>query len=327
MGNRTTDRQSPLRVKFFSLLLASILSVSFQFAPESFHRYTQAVTGSEQAIEMVPISGGRFSMGSPQSEADRRADEGPVREMEVGDFWLSTTGISWDLYELFLYREIDYAPQPRGHIELEIDGVSGATMPYINLHRPGFPVTNITQYAASQFCKWLTAKTGYFYRLPTEAEWEFACRGGTKSAYSFAEDEMTLDDVAWFRENSQLRVHGSGQKAPNNFGLFDMHGNVAEWVLDGYSPKGYTSSSKVRISKRLYPRVVRGGSFRDRAERLRSAARGYSRKSWKQQDPQSPKSLWWHTDAPHIGFRIVRPKAVPFRDVMEKYWIKPIKEY
>ncbi len=210
MGNRTTDRQSPLRVKFFSLLLASILSVSFQFAPESFHRYTQAVTGSEQAIEMVPISGGRFSMGSPQSEADRRADEGPVREMEVGDFWMSTTEISWDLYELFLYREIDYAPQPRGHIELEIDGVSGATMPYINLNRPGFPVTNITQYAASQFCKWLTAKTGYFYRLPTEAEWEYACRGGTKSAYSFAEDEMTLDDVAWFRENSQLRVHGSG---------------------------------------------------------------------------------------------------------------------
>ncbi|MBH31307.1 MAG: sulfatase-modifying factor [Candidatus Marinimicrobia bacterium] len=314
-------------MKFNFLLLATLFSISFQSAPESFQRYTQTISGSEQSLEMVPILGGHFSFGSPQSEIGRRSDEGPVREMKVGSFWMSTIEIPWDIYELFLYREIDQTPQSRGHIELEIDGVSGATMPYINLNRPGYPVTNITQYAASQFCKWLTAKTGYFYRLPTEAEWEYACRAGTKGPYSFLEDEMTLDDVAWFRENSKLRVHKGGQKAPNAFGLFDMHGNIAEWVLDGYSPRGYTSIAPVRISKRLYPRVVRGGSFRDGQARLRSAARGYSRKNWKKQDPQSPKSLWWHTDAPHIGFRIVRPKAVPSKHDMEKYWVKPIKEY
>ena len=140
-------------------------------------------------------------------------------------------------------------------------------------------------------------------------------------------EDSNLENVAWFKGNSHLRVHKSGYKEPNPFGLFDMHGNVSEWVLDGYTKKGYSSKSHLRISKRLYPRVVRGGSFRDEPNELRSAARDYSRKSWKKQDPQSPKSLWWHTDAPHIGFRIIRPKVVPLKHVMEKFWINPIEEY
>ena len=111
-----------------------------------------------------------------------------------------------------------------------------------------------------------------------------------------------------------------------------MHGNAAEWVLDYYNPKGYsdyidTQIDPIHFAQKLYPRVVRGGSYKDGPARLRSAARGFSKDMWKRRDPQSPKSLWWHTDALHIGFRIVRPKLMPKKNELEKYWIKSIKEY
>ena len=309
---------------FFSNFL---FFTAFQFSPESFRSYSQAMGGSDYSITMIPIEGDVYQMGSPPDEPGRSTDEAPVRNVEVRDFWMSQMEISWDVYELFLYREIDNISQSKGNVDLEIDGISGATMPYVNINKPGYPVINITQYAASQFCKWLTAKTGYYYRLPTEAEWEYACRAGTQGAYSFIKDDLFLDDIAWYKGNSDDHYQKSGLKKPNDFGLFDMHGNVAEWVLDHYNPEGYSSNLTFTRGTKLYPKVIRGGSFRDLPERLRSAARGFSEKAWKKQDPQSPKSLWWHTDAPHIGFRIVRPKSVPFRDQMEKYWIKPIKEY
>ena len=314
-------------MKIFYFTIAPLFFLSFQFSSGSFKTYTQLINGSDISIKMVPITGGNFLMGSPDNEIGRKSDEGPMQDIQIDDFWMSTLEVSWDLYELFLYREIDNVPQSRGHLELNIDGISSATMPYLNLNKSGYPVTNITQYGASQFCKWLSATTGYFYRLPTEAEWEYACQAGTNGRYSFSLEDSNLENVAWFKGNSHLRVHKSGYKEPNPFGLFDMHGNVSEWVLDGYTKKGYSSKSHLRISKRLYPRVVRGGSFRDEPNELRSAARDYSRKSWKKQDPQSPKSLWWHTDAPHIGFRIIRPKVVPFKNDMKKFWIRPIEEY
>ena len=314
-------------MRSFFLLTIFFLLTAPQFSPDSFRPYTQTIGGSDFSINLVPIKGGAYQMGSQPDEPGRGSDEGPIQNVEVHDLWMSKMEISWDVYELFLYREIDNILQSKGNVDLAIDGISGATMPYVNINRPGYPVVNITQYAASQFCKWLTAKTGYFYRLPTEAEWEYACRAGAQGVYSFTMDDLFLDDVAWYEGNSENKYHRSGLKKPNNFGLFDMHGNVAEWVLDHYNPAGYSSTKTFLRGTELYPRVVRGGSFKDQPERLRSAARGFSRKAWKKQDPQSPKSLWWHTDAPYIGFRIVRPKSVPFRDQMEKYWIKPKKEY
>ena len=124
----------------------------------------------------------------------------------------------------------------------------------------------------------------------------------------------------------------SGMKEPNALGLYDMHGNVAEWVIDRYDRNGYPHHADMvtdpfQLGKELYPRVVRGGSYKDKPARLRSAARGYSKRSWKKRDPQSPKSLWWHTDAIHIGFRIVRPRTMPNQRELTKYWIEPIKEY
>jgi len=121
-------------------------------------------------------------------------------------------------------------------------------------------------------------------------------------------------------------------KEPNALGLYDMHGNVAEWVIDRYDRNGYPHHNDMvtdpfQLGEELYPQVVRGGSYKDEPARVRSAARGYSKRSWKKRDPQSPKSLWWHTNAIHVGFRIVRPRALPAQSELTKYWIEPIKEY
>lgn len=273
---------------------------------------------------MTPIKGGNFQMGS-----DKFKDTSPIHEVILDDFWIATYEITWDQFELFLYREIDHVEAAQGPLALDIDGVSGATMPYVNFNKPGYPAICMTQYAASQFCKWLTAKTGDFYRLPTEAEWEYACRGGSNSDFTVSESQLA--DHAWFSSNSDDQLQPGGKKKPNSWGLYDMHGNATEWVLDSYKP-GYQhllteSANPLYLEEELYPHVVRGGSFKDEKERLKSSARGFSTSAWKKQDPQFPKSLWWHTDALHVGFRIVRPKKTPHPTELEKYWIQPIEEY
>jgi len=298
----------------------------------SFTAYDEVLAGKDKLITMTPVAGGLFNMGSPEDEAGGRKDERPVRAVRLSDFWISTMEIPWDVYELFVYRNADTPTENQGEVRLEIDGVSSATMPYVNYNKPGYPVINITQYAASQFCKWLTAKTGHYYRLPTEAEWEYACRAGSEDAFYFVTTSNSIASYAWYKGNSDGKLHKGGMKVPNALGLYDMHGNVAEWVIDRYDRNGYPHHADMvtdpfQLGKELYPRVVRGGSYKDKPARLRSAARGYSKRSWKKRDPQSPKSLWWHTDAIHIGFRIVRPRTLPNQSELTKYWIEPIKEY
>ena len=168
--------------------------------------------------------------------------------------------------------------------------------------------------------------TGNFYRLPTEAEWEFACRAGTKTAYSFGDDPADLDIYAWYEGNSEGTYQKVGQKKPNPWGLHDMHGNVSEWTLDQYIPTVYNKRKRKTVSNprviptKVYPRAVRGGAWTDKPSRLRSASRRPSSKQWKKRDPQIPKSLWWHTDAPFVGFRIVRPLNTPTVEEQKTYW-------
>ena len=297
-----------------------------------FADYNEGIAGSDLKIEMKAIKGGSFYRGSKDHEIGRSSDEGPRVEVQIDDFWMSGYEITWDLYQLFVYRDIDAEKaSDRGSINLAVDGISSATMPYENLNKPGYPAINMTQHAASTFCKWLTAKTGRFYRLPTEAEWEYACRAGSADAFSFGDNQAALEKYAWYAGNSNGTFQKPGQKLPNARGLYDMHGNVAEWVVDGYAKDAYRqlggSANPVNFATQIYPRVVRGGSFRDPAAKLRSAARSHSDKSWKRRDPQFPKSLWWHTDAPQIGFRIVRPKVTPSKEEMQKYWGAPMEEY
>jgi formylglycine-generating enzyme required for sulfatase activity len=196
--------------------------------------------------------------------------------------------------------------------------VTRPTPPYADetfgMGRKGQPVICITHHAAMEYTRWLSEKTGKLYRLPTEAEWEYACRAGSKSAYSWGDDPAGLDEYGWNVDNAE-KPQPVGKKKPNAWGLYDMHGNVAEWCLDHYLPDAYTKfpSGKVVIQPvfppdgKEYPYVARGGSWDDDADKLRSAARRASNPEWSVQDPQRPQSIWWHTDATFVGFRIIRP--------------------
>jgi formylglycine-generating enzyme required for sulfatase activity len=183
--------------------------------------------------------------------------------------------------------------------------------------KEGYPAICMTQFAAKMYCKWLSAKTGHYYRLPTEADWEYACRAGTTTAYSFGNDPEKLAAYAWSTDNSDEKYHKVGKKKPNPWGLYDMHGNVAEWCLDQYSPDRYKKlgdkliDNPVTVVTKTYSQVARGGSWTEEAPALRSAARRASSKDWKLQDPQIPKSVWYYTDAQFVGFRVIRPLRAP----------------
>lgn len=289
--------------------------------------YTQELEGTELSIDMVAIPEGTFLLGSPEGEIGRQADEGPQKKMGIEGFWMSKYEVTWELYNLFLQRSIDHVEEVNKgkDIDMGVDAVTGATIPYVDMSLgmgtgSGLPVGNVTQLAASKFCEWLSAKTGHFYRLPTEAEWEYAARAGSNGPYFFEGDD--LHEYAWYSENSEDSYHPVGEKKPNPWGLYDIYGNVAEWTLDQYQADAYQDKDVYfHPTQKEYPVVVRGGSFKDGATELRSASRQASKPLWKQRDPQFPRSKWWHTDAPFVGFRIVRSMTPPSSEDQTNYWI------
>lgn len=307
---------------------------------DKFEAYTTTVPGSKISFTMLPIQGGEYLMGSPAEEAHRQEDEGPQVKVNIDPFWMASTETTWDLFEIFVFQDQEKRlAMESGGIESakipSIDAVSRPTPPYLDMSfgmgKYGYPAICMTQYSAQMFCKWLTAKTGVFYRLPTEAEWEYACRAGTTTAYSFGDDETQLDEYAWHYGNTNGGYEKVGTKKPNPWGLYDMHGNVSEWTLDQYAPEFYASlkdgvQTPSNPPTTLYPRTVRGGSWDDDPEVLRSAARIPSNPQWKQQDPQIPKSNWWHTDARFVGFRIIRPLNPPSEAQIEAFWPEPIED-
>ncbi len=299
--------------------------------------YKEIIEQADVDFEMLPIPGGKFLMGSPEDEEGRREDEGPQREVEVAPFWMAKTEISWDVYDVWMsdldiFRRdaLKLAATPRDALA-DTFQISQPTKPYTDMSfgmgKRGYPAVCMTQHAARTFCKWLSAKTGRYYRLPTEAEWEYACRAGTTTAYSFGDDPDELEDYAWTFDNTDGGYERVGKKKPNPWGLHDMHGNVAEWVLDQYDEAGYDlvadqTVDPLAIPLKLYPRVVRGGGWDQFPEDCRSAARQGSEEDWKKQDPQVPKSIWYLTDALHVGFRVVRPLNEPTDEEKLKKWEK-----
>lgn len=289
--------------------------------------YVEPIPGVGE-LEMVPVPGGSSVMGSPPDQPGRRDDEVPQRTVHVAPFWMSRIEIPWDLYRVFMLdldrRDEARAPAPQ---DAWADAVSRPTPPYVpmdfGMGVEGFPAVGMTQLAARQFTKWLSLKTGRFYRLPSEAEWEHACRAGTTTAYPFGDDPAELAEHAWFAGNAGDAYRAVGTRAPNPWGLHDLHGNVAEWTLDQYVspyPELAPGADAIVWPDTLDPRVVRGGSFRDQPEELRCAARRASHPAWQRRDPQLPKSIWYLTDAPFVGLRVVRPLAAPSEEVRERAW-------
>ena len=328
-GRSTTSAQSP---KVDPVKVPAAIAAT----PSDMKPYTEPLEHTTFKLEMLPIPGGKFLMGSPDHEANRRDDEGPQHEVEVSPFWMSKYEITWNQYEVWSDRVDSLRRAAYGKASTARDKVADSitrpTPPYTDMSfgmgRENNPAICMTQHSARMYCTWLSAKTGRYYRLPTEAEWEYACRAGTTTAYSFGDDVSQVGDYAWFSDNSDGTYHPVGKKQPNPWGLYDMHGGVAEWVLDQYVPETYSLRAGSPVVDPLviplmeYPRVVRGGSWDDPVEMLRSAVREGSSEEWKQQDPQLPQSIWYFTDALGVGLRVVRPFLEPEEEARAAKWEK-----
>jgi formylglycine-generating enzyme required for sulfatase activity len=320
---------------------ARIAAKQTEAAEGDMKAYTNTIAGTRVNFAMVPIPGGEFVMGSPDTEPGRKPDEGPQHKVKISPFWMGQCQVTWNEYELFMYP--DEERRTRGTVPTDAagdklaDAVTHPSKPYVEMSfgmgKDGFPAISMTQHGANKYCQWLSAKTGQFYRLPTEAEWEYAARAGTTTAYFFGDDKSKLGEYGWFEQNSDFKYQKVGKKKPNPWGLYDICGNVVEWVLDQYDPDFYKqcagSGDTVdpwNKATKPYPIAVRGGSWDDEATMCRNAARRGSDRSWKMQDPQLPKSIWYFSDAQFVGFRIVRPLKVPPPEQMQKYWTSGVEK-
>jgi formylglycine-generating enzyme required for sulfatase activity len=294
--------------------------------------YTAPILGSDVSFDMVPIKSGKYKMGSPDSEAGHKPDESPVHEVAIEPFWMGKCEVTWNEFELFMYPDEEKKTRAPKQLDAALnrltDAITHPTQPYVEMSfgmgKDGFPAISMTQHAANKYCQWLSAKTGLFFRLPTEAEWEYAARAGTNTAYFWGDDASKISEYCWWGKNSDFKYQKVGKKKPNPWGLYDILGNVIEWTLDQYDPGYYAQSKNANPwnkASKPYPHVARGGSWDDDdAAKLRCAARRASGPEWKIQDPQLPKSVWYHTDAQFLGFRIVRPLKTPTAEQMQAYW-------
>lgn len=294
--------------------------------------YTETIASTEVVFEMIDIPGGIFLMGSAETEMERKADEGPQREVSVDDFYMAKYETTWDVFELFFKQNKELFVKLEDDKVIKIDAITRPSPPYedpsYGMGKEDFPAVSMSAYSALVFCKWLSTVTGRFYRLPTEAEWEYAARAGSATAYSFG-DIANIDDYAVYYKNANGVYAKVGTKKPNAWGLYDMHGNAAEWTLDEYKVDAYATLENKNpwmTPMVIHPRVYRGGSWDDDAKALRSTARMASSKKLQKRDPQIPKSFWWFTDSNFVGFRLVSPKEQPTAEEQKKFWQRVLDE-
>jgi len=311
--------------------------------------YTEKIPGTDAEFTMVPVPGGVFLMGSSEDEEDRGDGEGPQIKVQVDPFWMGKTEVTWAEYKVYM-RLVDIFIDFKSYKLRLVDEddetgaasvVSAASnlydpsMTFANGEDPQQPAVTMTPFGARQYTKFLSLLTGEYYRLPFEAEWEHAARAGSKTAFHFGDDPEGLDDYAWHLDNSDETTQKVGQKKPNPFGLYDMHGNVSELVIDQYDEKWYEKLAEKAGDQPIpltdaicWPtkydgRVFRGGSYDDFPEDCRSAKRFVTEgDDWKVEDPNEPKSPWWYADEPSwlIGFRLVRPLNEPTAEMKVKTW-------
>jgi len=299
---------------------------------ERFINFSEMIPGTNVSFEMVAVPGGTFNMGSPETEPLRKPDEGPVRKIAVSKFWMAKTEVTWDEYLAF-FRATGSQGRTEGQSasKKNVDAISGATPPWgapdQSWGKGSRPAITMTWYAANVYCRWLSKVTDKKYRLPTEAEWEYACRGGTETPYFFAGNPKELSSIGLLKKffkpdtsninsrvvyklNSSARTKEPSFMKENPFGLVNMAGNVAEFCFDFYSPDAYKADSVGMINPKGpitgQEHVIRGGSFKSDAKDVRSAARDFTKtKAWLVTDPQMPKSIWWYSDCIDVGFRVV----------------------
>jgi formylglycine-generating enzyme required for sulfatase activity len=234
-----------------------------------------SAASAEPGGDMVLIPAGEFIMGSPDGEG--YDDEHPQHAVFVDSFYLGKYEVTFEQYDLFCEQ-------------------TGRSKPYDHgWGRGKRPVMNVSWDDAAAFCDWLSERSGERYRLPTEAEWEYACRAGTTTQFSFGDSARDLDFYAWHRGNAGRRTHPVGTLIANPWGLHDMYGNVWEWCSDWYGKSYYTSVPQRNPTgpPNGEYRVRRGGSWYYFAGSLRSADR----------DGATPDATFYA-----LGFRCARDK-------------------
>ncbi|MCD6333120.1 MAG: SUMF1/EgtB/PvdO family nonheme iron enzyme, partial [Bacteroidales bacterium] len=264
-------------------------------------------------------------------------DEGPETEVAVSPFFMGEVEVTWDEYLAFYAqtsaegRSSDTEGiRSKGSKITGVDAIIGATPPYgqpdQNWGKGKRPAISISYHAAETYCRWLSKVTGKTYRLPTEAEWEYAARAGTSGPYFFngdpkrfmkkklfssKRDTTMINRYVIYSQNSMAKTQEPDAVLPNPFGLKNMLGNVAEFCADWYAPNTYSSYGKGVVKNPKGPQsgkehVVRGGSYRSNADQVRCANRDFTRTDeWLKTDPQIPKSIWWYSDCYYVGFRVV----------------------
>ncbi|WP_294078667.1 SUMF1/EgtB/PvdO family nonheme iron enzyme [Proteiniphilum sp. UBA5384] len=301
-----------------------------------FTNYTEQVPGTAVSFGMIAIPGGTFKMGSPEKEPFRNPDESPQHEVSLDPFFMAEVETTWDMYWAFYAETMSEGRTPPETVysnnlnAMGVDAISGPTPPF-GYPDQGWgqgdrPAITMTHYAAEIFCQWLSEKTGKKYRLPTEAEWEYAARGGTDTPYFFPGSPKDFSEQGFMRnvfkpktegivpyviytKNSDGRTQPPSEVMSNPFGLKNMLGNVLEYTSDKYDPEAYAKRSGVTHNPRVTEGddwVVRGGLYSSDASDVRSASRSHTRHdAWLKTDPQQPKSIWWYSDIKGIGFRVV----------------------
>ena len=249
-------------------MVALIMAESIISAQAKITTFEQKIPNSLVKFHMAKLPPGSIVIGG--------------KTYTLKEFAIGTTEVTWDLYDIYAFR-LDQSAEDQAK---GVDAKSRPSRPYGAPDRgfghAGYAALGMTDHAAAEFCKWLSKKTGRKYRLPTEAEWEYAARAGAQNP------PTPLADYAWFWDNADDMTHPVGTKKPNAWGLFDMLGNTAEWALD---MKGKP--------------VVCGGSFMSKAAGTAFGARQYYDPKWQEADAHVPKSKWWLSDGPMIGMRVV----------------------
>jgi len=300
-----------------------------------FENFEEFIPNSAVSFNMIAIKGGTYKMGSPEDEAYRKNNEGPVRNVTVSPFFMGEVEVTWDEFWTYFASTMS---EGRADPEVTIahnasapDAVTGPTPPF-GIPDQGWgsgkrPAITMTHYSASIYCQWLSKVTGKHYRLPTEAEWEYACRAGSETPYFFpgdpkrlskqglrskimGADTSVISSYVVYELNSMGKTQESSFVKTNPFGLKNTTGNVLEYCSDFYTEDAY-SKTGTTVTDPKGPEsgeehVIRGGNYSYDAKDLRSAARGFTRTAdWLKTDPQQPKSIWWYSDIKGIGFRVV----------------------
>lgn len=285
-------------IKDFNLLKKSKAIIEQNNLPQNQH------TDKRNTLipDMVLVVGGEFLMGNNSGFIDEK----PVHKVHIDSFYISK-------YEITIAQFGEFITASGYKTDADKQGWSwiwnGATWEKktgvnwqcdvsgnkVTTNMSKLPVIHVSWNDANEYCKWLSKSTGKIYRLPTEAEWEFAAMGGIKGKKTKYSGSDNIDEVAWYKLNSESHVHPVGQKAPNALGIYDMSGNVWEWCADWYMASYYSISSFYNPSgiKNGRERVIRGGSWKDDANHCRLTIRG---KNY----PDTRGIL--------IGFRVVRQK-------------------